>query len=94
MGYINISNVNDDLSIITSNERDLFKNLSSRIRYALKENEIITAKSGSATGTENHATAIITRKYKNMMASDAFYNMRPIEWILIIYYFYLSSPLF
>lgn len=78
VGYINISNVNDDLSIITSNERDLFKNLSSRIRYALKENEIITAKSGSATGTENHATAIITRKYKNMMASDAFYNMRPI----------------
>lgn len=74
--YINISNVDSDLSVITSNEKDLYKNLSSRIRYVLKENELITAKSGSATGTDNHATTIITNKHKNMMASDAFYNIK------------------
>ena len=77
--YINISNVDADLSIITSTERDLYKNLSSRIRYLLEENELITAKSGSATGTESHSTAIITKRYEGMMASDAFYNIRPIE---------------
>ncbi|NLK09645.1 MAG: restriction endonuclease subunit S [Staphylococcus equorum] len=77
--YINISNVDADLSIITSNEKDLYKNLSSRIRYVLKENELITAKSGSATGSENHTTAIVTGRYEGMMASDAFYNIRTIE---------------
>lgn len=76
--YINISNVDSDLSTITSNEKDLYKNLSSRIRYVLNENELITAKSGSATGTENHVTAIITKRYAGMMASDAFYNIKPI----------------
>lgn len=76
--YINISNVDSDLSAITSNERDLYKNLSSRIRYVLKENELITAKSGSATGTDNHVTAIINKRYTGMMASDAFYNIKPI----------------
>lgn len=75
--YINISNVDSDLSVITSNEIDLYKNLSSRIRYILKENELITAKSGSATGTDNHVTTIITDKHKDMMASDAFYNIKP-----------------
>ncbi len=43
--------------------------------YVLNSDEIITAKVGSATGTENHITAVVTSKYSNMMASDAFYNM-------------------
>lgn len=76
--YINISNVDDNLSIIISTEKDLFKNLSSRIRYILEENELITAKSGSATGTKKHVTAVVTNKHAGMMASDAFYNMKPV----------------
>lgn len=91
--YINISNVDSDLSIINSNERDLYKNLSSRIRYVLKENELITAKSGSSTGTENHATAIVTKKYKNMMASDAFYNISAIETNPYYLLFLFKQPL-
>lgn len=75
--YINISNVDDDFSIINSNEKDLFKNLSSRIRYLLKEGELITAKSGSATGTKKHVTAVVTDRHAGMMASDAFYNIQP-----------------
>ena len=77
--YINISNVDDDLSIITSTEKDLYKNLSSRIRYVLEKNELITAKSGSATGTKKHVTAVITDKHEGMMASDAFYNIKPVS---------------
>ncbi|UZQ52415.1 hypothetical protein [Clostridium kluyveri] len=79
VNYINISNLDSDLSVITSNEKALYKDLSSRIRYVLNQNEIITAKSGSSTGTENHVTAIVTNRYKNMMASDAFYNIKPIQ---------------
>lgn len=75
--YINISNVVDTLSIINSNEKDLYKNLSSRIRYVLEENELITAKSGSTTGTKKHVTAVVTDKHAGMMASDAFYNIKP-----------------
>lgn len=77
--YINISNVDDDLSIITSTEKDLYKNLSSRIRYVLEKKELITAKSGSATGTKKHVTAVITDKHEGMMASDAFYNIKPVS---------------
>lgn len=77
--YINISNVDADTSLITSNEKDLFKNLSSRIRYVLEENEIITAKSGSATGTQNHVSAVVTKKHAGMMASDAFHNIKAID---------------
>src|SRR5699024_9387125 len=61
--YINISNVDDNLSFINSNEKNLYKNLSSRIRYVLEENELITAKSGSATGTKKHVTAVITKRH-------------------------------
>ena len=77
--YINISNIDEKNSIIKSNETDLFTNLSSRIRYVLEEGELISAKSGSATGTRRHASAIVTTKYKGMMASDAFYNFKVLD---------------
>src|SRR5699024_7346398 len=77
--YINISNVDDNLSFINSNEKNLYKNLSSRIRYVLEENELITAKSGSTTGTKKHVTAVITKRHAGMMASNAFYNMKPVD---------------
>lgn len=91
--YINISNVDSHLSIITSNEKEIYKNLSSRIRYVLEENELITAKSGSATGTGNHVTAIITRKYECMMASDAFYNIRATRIDPYYLLFLLKQPI-
>lgn len=40
---------------------------------------MITAKSGSATGTKKHVTAVITDKHEGMMASDAFYNIKPVS---------------
>lgn len=75
--YVNLSNVDSDLSVIKGSETGYFSELSSRVRYVLGENEVITAKVGSATGTENHVTAVVTSKYANMMASDAFYNLIP-----------------
>lgn len=75
--YINLSNIDSDLSVIKNNEIGKFSELSSRIRYLLNMDEVLTAKVGSATGTENHITAVVTSKYSNMMASDAFFNMIP-----------------
>ena len=91
--YINISNVDDNLSIINSTEKDLYKNLSSRIRYVLEENELITAKSGSATGTKKHVTAVITKKHASMMASDAFYNIKPVDIDPYYLLFVLKQPI-
>jgi len=79
INYINLSNVDSDLSVIKNCNNDKTKNLSSRIRYVLNENDVITAKSGSATGTKNHISAVITERYAAMMASDAFYNMKPMK---------------
>ena len=75
--YVNLSNVDGDLSLIKNNETGVFGELSSRVRYSLQVGELITAKAGSATGTENHITAVVTHEYANMMASDAFYNIVP-----------------
>lgn len=75
--YINLSNIDSDLSVIKNSEIEKFSELSSRIRYLLNTDEILTAKVGSATGTVNHITAVVTSKYSNMMASDAFFNMIP-----------------
>jgi len=75
--YINLSNVDDDLSVIKESQKGVYGELSSRIRYVLQEGEIITAKAGSATGTEKHVTAVVTQRFANMMASDAFYNIVP-----------------
>jgi len=91
--YINISNVEANTSIINSHEKDLFKNLSSRIRYVLEENELITAKSGSATGTEKHVSAVIKGKYAGMMASDAFYNIKPLDIEPFYLLFLLKQPI-
>ena len=91
--YINISNVEAKTSVINSFERDLFKNLSSRIRYVLEENEIVTAKSGSTTGTEKHVSAVVKGKYAGMMASDAFYNIEPLDIEPFYLLFLLKQPI-
>lgn len=77
VNYFTISNIDADLSVIHSVESDKYGELSNRMRYIVNEGEIVTAKVGSATGTDGHVSSIITKKFSGMLTTDAFFNIVP-----------------
>lgn len=77
INYFTLKDINADLSLIQSIESDKYSDLSNRMRYIVNEGEIVTAKAGSATGTNGHISAIITKKFSGMLTTDAFFNIVP-----------------
>lgn len=77
INYFTLKDINADLSVIQSIEKDKYGDLSNRMRYIVNEGEIVTAKAGSATGTDGHISAVITRKFSGMLTTDAFFNIVP-----------------
>lgn len=75
--YFSLANVDEKLSIIKETHEEEYGKLSNRMRYVVREGEIVTAKGGSATGTKSHATALITKELDGMVTSDAFFNIIP-----------------
>lgn len=75
--YFSLANVDEKLSVIKETHQEEYGKLSNRMRYIVREGEIVTAKGGSATGTKSHATALITKELDGMVTSDAFFNIIP-----------------
>ncbi len=75
--YFSLADVDEKLSIIKETHEEEYGKLSNRMRYIVREGEIVTAKGGSATGTKSHATALITKELDGMVTSDVFFNIIP-----------------
>lgn len=91
--YVQIQDVDAVKSKIVSYSTLLGRDASDRARRVLKEGDIITAMSGSATGTANHSTAIISKEFDNCVATTGFGVLRPKENIDGIFLFFmLKSP--
>lgn len=75
--YFTLSDIDYVLSIVKETHKEAYGNLSNRMRNVVYEGEIVTAKSGSATGTKSHATAIITKELDGSITSDALFNIVP-----------------
>ena len=75
--YFTLSDVDANLSIVKETHKEVYCNLSNRMRHIVEEGEIITAKAGSATGTKSHATVLITKELDGMLTSDVLFNLIP-----------------
>lgn len=90
--YFTISDVDGKSSAIKDYHEDAFGNLSNRMRNVVRQDEIVTAKAGSATGTLAHASALITDKYDGMITTDAFFNIRTTNIDKYYLLFLLKQP--
>lgn len=77
VNYFTLKNIDAGLSVINTTEKGSYGELSNRMRYIVKEGEVVTAKAGSATGTEGHISALITKSTERMLTTDAFFNLIP-----------------
>jgi hypothetical protein len=77
VNYFTLKNIDAGLSVINTTEKGIFGELSNRMRYIVSEGEVVTAKAGSATGTEGHISAFITKNTEGMLTTDAFFNLIP-----------------
>lgn len=75
--YFTLSDIDENLSIVKNTHKEVYGKLSNRMRYIVREGEIVTAKAGSATGTKSHATALITKELEGEVTSDALFNIIP-----------------
>lgn len=70
--HIRISDVDYRFCEIVSFSEYLGREAPSRARVTLREGDVITAISGSATGTERHKTAIVSIEFDNTIATTGF----------------------
>lgn len=75
VNYFTLKNIDAGLSVINTTEKGVYGELSNRMRYIVKEGEVVTAKAGSATGTEGHISALVTKNTEGMLTTDAFFNL-------------------
>ncbi|MBP1863689.1 hypothetical protein BD780_003490 [Clostridium tetanomorphum] len=75
--YFFIKDINSVTSVILKYREDKFGELSNRVRVQVEEGDILTSKAGSATGTANHTTAIVTKEFENMFTTDALLCLKP-----------------
>lgn len=75
--YFLLADIDPNLSIIKETHEDFYGNLSNRMRYIVRDGELVTAKGGSATGTKGHVSALITEEFDGMVTTDALYNLVP-----------------
>lgn len=75
--YFTLSDIDENLSVVKKTHKEVYGKLSNRMRYIVREGEIVTAKAGSATGTKSHATALITKELEGTVTSDVLFNIIP-----------------
>ena len=93
--YIAISNVDYRFSHITSYQIMALHELPSRASYLLCEGDIITAVSGASTGTESHATALVTESESGAVCSNGFAVLRGVKLVNPLYLFaYIQTNYF
>jgi len=73
--HVRISDVDYRFCEITSFSEYLGSEAPSRARIVLRNGDIITATSGSATGTEKHKTAVVTADFDGAIATTGFTNL-------------------
>lgn len=91
--YFTLKNIDADLSAMHSVESGIYGDLSNRMRYIVEEGEIVTAKVGSATGTDGHVSSVISKRFSGMLTTDAFFNIVPKEIDPYYLLFLLKQPL-
>ncbi len=74
--HVRISNMDYRYCEITSYSEYMGKEAPGRARVVLYENDIITATSGSATGTPRHKTGIVTMEFDRSIATTGFTKLR------------------
>lgn len=86
--YVEITNVSSSTNEIVSSQRMLVKDSPSRASYEIKEGEVITAVAGVSTGTENQATAIVTKEFDGAICTNGFRVLIPnhIDKFYLAYY--------
>jgi len=90
--YIQIQDVDSDYGKITSYTEVLGKYAPSRARRIIRQGDIITAMSGSATGTPHHSTAIVTEEFDGCVATTGFGVLKPRQDVDTFFvYFMLRS---
>lgn len=75
--YIQIQDVNSEYGKITSYTEMLGKYAPSRARRVIHKDDIITAMSGSATGTAHHSTAIVPEEFDGYVVTTGFGVLKP-----------------
>jgi len=91
--YVQIQDVDSFLGRIISCSSLLGKDAPSRARKIVKEGDIITSMSGSATGMPHHSTAIVTSEFDGCVATTGLGILRPRNGIdsWFLYYMLRSS---
>lgn len=91
--YVQIQDVDPETGQIVSFTELLGKDAPSRARRIIHQGQILTALSGSATGTSSQSTAIVPPEYDGFIASTGFGVLRPRQGIdgLFVYFMLRSS---
>lgn len=92
VNYFTLKNIDAGLSVINTTEKGVYGELSNRMRYIVKEGEVVTAKVGSTTGKEGHISALITKSTEGMLTTDAFFNIIPRKISPYYLLFLLKQP--
>ena len=70
--YVELSDISTQYNEITNATEQLVHELPSRASYELREGDIITAVAGNSIGTNNHASAYVTKEYDGCICTNGF----------------------
>jgi type I restriction enzyme M protein len=92
--YIEITDINSEGSEISSATSITVSDAPSRASYDLETDEIITEVAGVSTGTQNHATAIVTDEFSGAICTNGFRVLKSTKINPYFLLYYLKSDLF
>lgn len=92
--YIEIGDVSPYINEITNCSELLGEDLPSRASYIVDDGDILLAIAGNAIGTEKHAKAIVSRKYKGCICTNGFAVLSPKKVSSYILLNFLNSEYF
>ena len=87
--YIQIRDVDPEYGRITSYTEMSGKCAPSRARLVIHKGDIITAMSGSATGTPRHSTAIVTEGFDGYVATTGFGVLKPRKNVDLFFVYFM-----
>ncbi len=92
--YVEITDINSEGSEISSATNIKVADAPSRASYELEPDEIITEVAGVSTGTQNHATAIVTNEFSGAICTNGFRVLKSTKIDPYFLLYYLKSDLF
>jgi type I restriction enzyme M protein len=75
--YVELSDVNPVTSELVSFSEMKVYTAPSRAKYEIREGDILTAVAGNSVGTENHASAYVTKEFDGCICSNGFRVLKP-----------------